>query len=136
MKAPDKTKLRRYLERGMTQNEIAVAWEAESGVRVGRTTIAMAIERLGLSSAHPRPRYEDMLPWVVAEEHRMDWNARMLRLEGRKRAGQRLAADEQRWLQGWLAELDAEGAVVTYDRTLGFQRVPRRPGDDVIRRPV
>ena len=137
-RGPGKTELRRYIEKGMTQAEIAEAWEKDSGVRVSRSTIAMATERYGLHSAHPRPRYEDMLPWTVTSEHRMSWDARMLRLEGRNREGGKLAEDELRWLTQWREDLEASNAVITYHPgTLeGFHPVERHEDDtDLIRRP-
>ena len=138
-KAPGKTELRRYIEKGLTQAQIAEAWEKDTGVRVGRSTIAMAIERYGLHSAHPRPRYEDMLPWVVTAEHRMAWDARMLRLEGRRRQGKKLTEDELRWLTQWREQLDTQNAVIMYHPGTadGFFWVEREDGDDdVIRRPA
>lgn len=138
-KVPGKTELRRYIEKGLTQEQIAEAWEKDSGIRVGRSAIAMAIERYGLHSAHPRPRYEETLPWVVSTDHRMAWDARMLRLEGRRRQGKKLTEDELRWLTQWKEQLDAQNAVVMYHPGTvdGFFWVAREEtDDDLIRRPA
>lgn len=137
-RVPGKTELRRYLERGLTQAQIAEAWEQDSGVRVGRSAIAMAIERYGLKSGKPRPRYEDMLPWEVRGEHAMHNVARMLRLEGRRRQGGKLSEKEKRLLTNWRAALDEQNAVVTYDPDTaeGFFWTDRlESDDDLIRRP-
>lgn len=48
---PHSSWLRERLERGMTQQEIADAWEAESGYRVSRTAIAMAVHRDEIETA-------------------------------------------------------------------------------------
>ena len=138
VKVPNKTQLRHYLEKGMTQQQIVDAWEAESGHRFSRSSIAMAIERYNLNSAHPRPTYTEMLPWTIRTEHRNHMDARMLRLEGRRRAGVSLSEREQRWLDQWKADLERAGAVVHYERDTeeGFWWVPRTTehGDDLIDR--
>lgn len=137
-KVPNKTQMRRYLSRGMTQQQIVEAWMEDGGEEVSRSAIAMAIERYGLKSAHPRPTHEDMLPWTVALEHRGHIDARMLRLEGRRRKGMPLTESQQRWLDQWKAELERKNAVVHYERTTaeGFFWIPRTDehGDDLIDR--
>lgn len=135
---PDKTKLKSYLNKGMTQKQIVEQWEADSGIRVSRSAIAMAINRYGLESAKPRARYEDMLPWRVIEEHRMATEARLLRMEARRRRGLPLDQEQLTWLTHWREELDKANAVVTYDPNTveGFFWVHREPtDDDIIRRP-
>lgn len=136
VKVPDKTTMRRYLARGMTQQQIADAWLEETGERVARSAIAMAIERYDLRSANPRPTYDELLPWTVAVEHRNHMDARMLRLEGRRRAGKPLNEQEARYLERWKEELAEANAVVYYDRDTseGFFWVPRMKhhGDSLI----
>lgn len=136
IKVPDKTTMRRYLAKGMTQQQIADAWLDETGEKVARSAIAMAIERYGLRSANPRPTYEELLPWTVAVEHRNHMDARMLRLEGRLRAGKSLNEQELRYLERWKEELAEANAVVYYDRDTseGFFWVPRtkQHGDSLI----
>lgn len=114
------------------------AWERESGMRVSRSAIAMAMSRWDVPSAKPRPRYEDMLPWHVKAEHRLNAQARLLRLEGRRRKGGHLTSRELNWLTTWREELAAANAVIVYDpdTSEGFFWVVREPmDDDVIRRP-
>lgn len=140
-RVPNKTQMRSYLSKGMTQKEIAEAWEAESGIKVSRSAIAMAIERYNLKSSRPRPTYDDLLPWTVAAEHRAHIDARMLRLEGRLRMHGEKALNEaeHRWLAQWKADLERLGAVVHYERDTeeGFFWIPRQPehGDELIARP-
>lgn len=136
---PNKQALEKYLRDGLTQQQIADAWERDSGFRVGRTTIAMAIARHGLESAHPRPRYEETIPWRVATQHLNRYDARMLRLEGRRRLGGALDRDDQTRLSAWLNELTEKGAVVAYDPLTpeGFFWLEREPHhDDIIDRPA
>jgi hypothetical protein len=138
VRVPNKTQLRRYLSRGLTQQEIVDEWEAASSHRVSRSAIAMAIERYGLKSAHPRPTYPELLPWIIREDHRQHIDARMLRLEGRSRSGQKLSQHEQRWLDQWKHDLERAGAVVHYERDAdeGFFWIARTAehGDDLIDR--
>lgn len=42
-RAPDPDWLRKKVSEGLSQQQIADAWEIESGYRVSRSTIAMAI---------------------------------------------------------------------------------------------
>ena len=138
LSTPDKTWLRRHAQVGLTQKQMVDAWEKESGVRVSRSAIAMAMHRHGVEAAKPRPRYEDMLPWHVLDEHKYNAQARLLRLEGRRRKGGSLNSKELQWLTTWRRELEAHNAVVVYDPATddGFHWVERaETDDDIVRRP-
>lgn len=138
LSTPDKTWLRHHAQAGMTQQQMVDAWEKESGIRVSRSAIAMAMRRQDVDAAKPRPRYEDMLPWHVLDEHKYNTQARLLRLEGRRRKGGKLNAKELQWLTTWRRELEAHNAVVIYDPQTeeGFHWVNRTAADDdLIRRP-
>lgn len=133
--APGKSDLERMLRRGLTQHQIVDAWEKETGVRVSRSTIGMAIKRYGLQSSTERPRHDDLLPWHVVGEHRNHLEARMLRLEARRRKGLPLSEADLQWVNNWRAELEAKNAVVGYDPAVGFVWLPREPTDSDIIRP-
>lgn len=122
----------RYLARGLTQQQIVEAWLNDSGVQVSRSAIAMAIDRYGLQPTHPRPRYEDMLPWRVRSEHKDRRDAYMLRLEGRRRSGGDLTSEEVRELNHWKLKLLEAGAIIAYapETDEGFWWVQREKGDD------
>lgn len=138
---PDATQMRRYLESGLTQQQIADKWEEDSGNRCSRSAIGMAISRYGLKSSKPRPRYADMLPWKLNEEHRMATIARKLRLEQRRREGGKLSDYELEWVQAFINDLEQRDAVVHYNpkTAKGFWLVARDPErdapGDLIRRP-
>lgn len=122
----------------MTQKQMVEEWERESSIRVSRSAIAMAMAREGIPAQKPRPRYEDMLPWHVRSEHRMNAQARLLRLEGRRRKGGHLTDRELAWLTTWREELAAANAVIVYEPNTeeGFFWVVRTDADtDIIRRP-
>lgn len=136
-RVPDKTQMRRYLERKLTQQQIVDEWEKDSNVKVTRSAIAMAIKRYDLESSTPRARFEDLLPWRVSSEHRMHFDARMLRLEARRRRGGIMTEDEEKMLSSWLLRLKEQNAVVTYvpETHKGFWHVERQEsdGDSLIR---
>lgn len=139
LSTPDVSWLRQHAQRGYTQAKMVEAWEKESGIRVTRSAIAMAMMRHNVEPSRPRPRYEDTVPWKVRPEHRLHTDARLLRLEGRRRHGGKLSDADLHWLNVWRKELETANAVITYDPDTeeGFFWVPRTPqDDDIVRRPV
>ena len=128
-RVPDADQLRAYLDKGLTHAEIAEAWLKDSGISVSRSTISMAVARFNLTDHSPRAhiRHKDLIPWKLEQEHVYKPEARLLRLEGRRRAGHQLRDDEIRWLENWKAELAAANAVVHYepDTDEGFYWVDR-----------
>ena len=134
---PNKTQMEGYLSRGLTQQQIADQYEEDTGIRVTRSAIGMAIERYGLSSNKARERYDDLLPWRVSREHSMDTEARLLRWEARRRRGLEVPPDKLGWLDNWLKELRQKNAVVDYRPELGFVWVERTEDDeDIVRQPA
>lgn len=136
---PDKAQLRKYLAAGLTQKQIVEQYEKDTGIKVSRSAIGMAISRYGLKSSRPRDRYMDMIPWQLSPAHQDHPDARLLRFEARRRRGLDLNDRELTWLSGWLKKLDDEQAVIVYrpETTEGFWWVERTDDDDdLIRRPV
>lgn len=141
-RVPGKGELQKYLRQGLTQAKIVEKWEEDSGHRVSRSAIAMAISRYGLKSAHESPRYPELLPWELAKEHWGASEARLLRHEARRRAGGKLRDIDEHWVNSWLealaepSEKAPQGNVVGYSKEKGFYWTPRRPWhDDIIERP-
>lgn len=126
-------KIKRLYRDGLTQQEIARRLIADGDVpdqnlRRLSQAVGMARLRMGLSAAH-RERHDDLLPWVVREEHRGKYAAKMLRLEGQRRSGSaRLAAQWERKLDAWLKKLEQDDTVVHYEPETeqGFWYVRRR----------
>ena len=112
---PGKTELERYLSRGMTQQQIADAWFEDSGIRVVRSAIGMALARYGLKGTRTQERYEDLIPWQVAPEHKTHYDVRMLRREARRRRGLPQSDKDSNELENWKRRLHEAGAVITYD---------------------
>lgn len=42
---PDPHQMRQYVDQGLTQHQIVDAWLADSGIRVSRSAVAMALDR-------------------------------------------------------------------------------------------
>lgn len=124
---PREHELRLMVERGLTQQQICDEWEKETGLRVARSTISTAMARWNIEPANRRENYDDLLPWHVDPDHQMAVEARMLRLEARRRRGKPLNDREQRHLTYWLEDLNANDAVVTYDEQRGFRLIKRQP---------
>lgn len=125
-------KIKRLHKDGLTQQEIARRLIADGDVpdqpiRRLSQAVGMARLRMGLEATH-RERHEDLLPWVVREEHRGKYAAKMLRAEGQRRAGTGLSGQWERKLEAWKKKLEQDDTVVHYepDTEQGFWYVPRR----------
>jgi hypothetical protein len=123
---PEKAELERMLQSGMTHADIVAHIYDTTGERVSRTTVSAAISRAGLSQ--PQPRHET-IPWRVKAQHLRDYQARMLRLLGRRMGGQSLNREENKRLSAWLEMLEDDHAVVAYDPDAGFAYIERQPED-------
>lgn len=110
---PDNATLKRWVDEGLTHQQIADRVFARTGIAVSRTSVSAAIHRAGLSQ--DAPRYTQEIPWRVKTGHLKEYPLRMLRLLGRRRRGDTLNADETKRLDSWLKKLDEEHAVVGYD---------------------
>lgn len=108
------------LDNDMTHQEIADHLTRQFGRPVTRASVTSAIRRANLPKRNPR--YQEEIPWRVRQEHLTHYAARMLRLLGRRRAGQLDDDDLNARLDGWLAQLREDHAVVTYvpDTDEGF----------------
>ncbi|MFE3589391.1 hypothetical protein ACFXOY_17940 [Streptomyces niveus] len=77
-------------------------------------------------------RDDELIPWVVKEEHRWLYPVTMLRAEARRRQGFKVTESDMARLNSWKEMLAEEDAVVHYDPDTedGFFYVPRQAGDD------
>lgn len=123
---PEKAELERMLQSGMSHADIVAHVYDTTGEQVSRTTVSAAISRAGLSQ--PQPRHET-IPWRVKAQHLRDYQARMLRLLGRRMAGQTLNREEDKRLTAWSEMLNGDNAVVAYDPDQGFAYIERQPED-------
>lgn len=140
--SPDKEQLLRYITNGLNQQEIADQWAKDSGHRVTRNAISMAMKQFQLKPAHPRARYDNLLPWRVKVEHTKAYDARMLRaaarIRAKKKVADRKADPDYKRYTSWLAQLKERNVVVSYHPKTGFVWLDRESYDDpndLIRRP-
>jgi len=126
-----------WLRAGKTQAEIVDLLDAR-GIRARQTSISrikMAYgDKVGLSKGGHRSAY---IPWELRPEHRSLYPAQMLRFLDRQRRGEEIPPMRAKQLANWLAALDEDNASVHYDPETveGFWRLPRRPGETVVRYP-
>lgn len=115
---------------GMSLREIADRVYDMTGEMVTKSGISAALVRAG--AGKDLVRYEDLIPWRVQMQHQKQYHLRMLRLEGRRRAGHELEEGQGRRLEGWLKELRQQSGVVHYNPLMepGFHIVTRRDGID------
>lgn len=141
MKVPDKETLTKWLEEGLTRQQIADRQFELTGDRPTLPAISMAMSRYGI--APRRNRWDDLLPWRIKTEHVDLKEAKLLRYAGRRKAGLVNPVKYERQLDHWLAELEEAGwPVVAYypDDEEPFRYHPRVPEDgvgewDLVRRP-
>lgn len=129
----DLDRVRALLRQGLTHREIAQVISEETGERVTREAVSVALHRAGDTAS--QPRYEALIPWRVRVPHMRQYPVIMLRALGRREAGGVLPDDLNRKLNLWLARLVSEGLVVDYDPESGFSYVPRQEGEVWIRQP-
>ena len=109
---PDTTVLLRFVDQGMTHQDIADHLRQTLGVNVSRSSVSAALSRAGVSRG--TMRYKDELPWRVKGEHLTQYQARMLRLLGRRRAEMELTDEEDARLDSWMESLEDNKWVVGY----------------------
>lgn len=131
-KTIDRATLKRYISEGLTLTEMSERFQKEFGVRRARTSFSAAMQRFNLKSPHPKTRHKATLPWRVKSEHGMAYEARMLRLLGRRKANLPLSQADTTRLDGFLRELERDHKVVHYDPLTpqGFWFVEKLPGDN------
>jgi hypothetical protein len=77
---------------------------------VSRSAVSLRLTRAGREPG--LNRHKELLPWRVATPHQMDYTARMLRLEARVRAGEKIAPGDRKKLDSWKLSLVEDGDVV------------------------
>ena len=125
---PSTQDLLTLVDQGMTHAQIANHIYLTTGEIVNRSAISVALSRAGKTKT--LPRYKETLPWKVATEHAGEYPARMLRLLGRRNAGNRLTQQDEARLNSWIEMLDSENVIVAYGPEVGFLYVdPDERGD-------
>ena len=112
-RVPDKVTLTRWLDEGLTQQQMVDRTFEETGETVTRSAIANAMVRYGIAA--DGARYEEEVPWQINPIHATATPLRNLRLLGRRRAGKTLNDRERIALDTWLHELTVKQWIVGYD---------------------
>ena len=110
---PDKTTFQAWLAEGLTHQQMADRVYENTGRRVTRAAITVALMGYGLTNS--KPRYKEEIPWRVKVDHAKTYPIRMLRLLGKRRAGVELSEEDNRLLDTWLDHLNVENLIVAYD---------------------
>jgi hypothetical protein len=120
---PDKPTFERWLAEGLTHQQMADRVFEQTGHRVTRAAITVAMSGYGLTT--PKPRYKDTIPWRVRVDHAKSYPVRMLRYLGRRQQGLPLTDKEEKLLDAWLQSMAEENLVTAYDPDddLGFHYV-------------
>lgn len=123
-------KVERLAKAGLSNKQIVERLRREDHIDVTGAAISMFRKRHDLPRA--KARYADLLPWTVRPEHGNLYQAKMLRTEGRLRAGETLPESLATQHAAWRQRLDESDAVVHYDPETaeGFWLIPRREGID------
>ena len=134
---PNADKLLQMVQAGMTHAEIADAVSNDTGYPVSRAAVSVALSRAGLTEE--KRRYAEEIPWRLHGKDLKHYAIRMLRLLGKRRAGEELTPDENVRLTNWMDKLAEADAVVAYcaDSVPRIIYVPREdtdPKDIPIRR--
>lgn len=137
-KLPDSTTLRRMRTQGQTQKEIADTYG------VSESAVWKALKKAGYTES--MATYKDILPWEIDDEHKATAIMERFRSIVRQRMGGALLPEDERKLEAWLKDLEANELVVAYHPQApandasskgGFYYVPRQADDDwIIRRPT
>ncbi|WP_326554685.1 hypothetical protein [Micromonospora sp. NBC_01813] len=136
-KLQNRDEFTRWYQEGKTYSWIIEEYQRKYGIEIGAGTISNWRSQLGLEKRAVRD--STLIPWAVKPEHRFDHILHMLRTEARRRGGHPIPPARLKKLNGFLANLEAQDAVVHYDPDTeqGWWLVHRRPevDTDIIRVP-
>lgn len=126
--------MKRWVDQGMSHQDIVDRVEQETGVRVGRSAVSAELSRAGLT----RPaKYTEVLPWKIRVKHQNNYNQWMLRVHYKIKHNMPVRDGERERHLSWLQRLQQDDAVITYlpDTEYGFYRVKRKTDDTEVIRP-
>lgn len=103
---PDNETLKKLREQGWTYQEIADQYGVTKG--------AVYLHLQQAKATKKRPSYKHLIPWTVKTQHAYAHPAMMLRLYGRREAGQPIPEVKARMLDKWLREIQSANVVVMY----------------------
>lgn len=109
---PDRNTFIRWIDEGITHQQMADRVHEITGHKVTRAAISVAIS--GYELSRKTPRYKREVPWRVKTHHK-SYPVQMLRLLGARNLGKPLGARKERELNNWLMRLYRQDLIVAYD---------------------
>ena len=130
-KIQDEQEVLRWFEEGRSYIWMVEEYERKYNIETTITMWGNFRRRRGLPKRVVRD--DNLIPWLVKDEHRWAYPVAMLRTEARRRAGGSLTPLEQSRVDAWKARLEQDNMVVHYepDSETGFFYVERREGVDL-----
>lgn len=129
-KLPSDSTLEKWLDEGLSHEEIQQRILKETGEEVKLSSISSHLSRVGLTN---RLRYDDYIPWgKIAVDHNHAYQLVMLRIGARMSKGLPVRDSDRRRFEAWSDQLRSENAVVHYEYSSpeGFYYCKARPGID------
>lgn len=126
---PPVEQLAELVEQGFTHTQIADMLTQETGQKITRSAVSVALSRARLTTPKKDLR---TAPWEVRAMHQNRFDLQMLRVHKRLEEGKPATDKDMKRYRSWRQRLDAEDAVIHYEpRSMqGFWWVRRRPGID------
>jgi hypothetical protein len=123
---PSDSTLEKWVEEGLTQQQMVERIYEQDGIEVARSSVAVALTRAGLTD---RKRYDDVIPWRVKLEHSQNHLLNLLRTEARIRRGLPVAPTAEKNLESFKRRAKRDDCVIAYvpESPDGWYLVPRRP---------
>ena len=135
-KVRDNTEVRRWFEQGKPYSWMIEEYRRKYDEETSKSMWGNYRRRQGLERRINRDA--SLIPWRVGPKHRWAYPVIMLRVEARRRRGDKLRPIDDQRLIAWLDGLKERDLVVHYDPEVeeGFFLIPRQPGDeDLIHEP-
>ena len=129
-KIQNEDEIKRWFEEGRTYAWMAEEYDRKYNLQVVPSMFANLRRRRGWDRRITRD--DELIPWLIKEQHRWAYPVVMLRVEARRRAGHEIREVDAVRVEPWKRELLEKGLVVHYDPDTedGFFYVPARPGID------
>ena len=118
----------------MTHQQIADQVYRDTGYRVSRSSVSVALSRVAMT----KPKRRHTIPWRVKSEHNNRYPIVMLRLLARRQDGEQLTTEQATRLNSWLARCDRDSVIVAYAPSTeeGTFYVPRKSETGYVREEV
>lgn len=132
---PSDTTLQKWVEEGLTHDQIADRIGEREGYRPGRSSVSAALSKAGFTN---RVRYDEFIPWSpISIEHNGHKFLQNLRVGARIAAGLNVSKGARQRFENFASNLLSANAIVVYfyDTDKGFYAVHREPDEVGLVRP-